>query len=295
MWLGVDAVGAGEAVGVREAGGGESVGSHEAVWTREAAGIGYAFVSREALVGGGQAFVTGQAFVSAGQGLLTGQVVAAGRTVVVGRSVVVRRTVVAGEALMAGQSCQAFIRAQAFVTGEALLTRQGLPARQALVTGGTFVGLLPLTDAPSALRFTVLPAAPLDDLPVTAPARRASALPGPVTGLMPAPRGGPVSPGRRAPDLPLDEVLHEPDQLGGFEGLGEEGVDAEVEAGLDLVLGARADDGDGQVLRTGIGAEPGGGAEPVQPGHDDVERHDIGAHLMHHIQTLGTIGRGHDL
>ncbi|MBB5929338.1 hypothetical protein FHS34_004822 [Streptomyces echinatus] len=97
------------------------------------------------------------------------------------------------------------------------------------------------------------------------------------------------------PVLPLDEVGHEPYELGGFEGLGEKGVHADIEAGLDLVLRTRADDGEGQVAGTGVGPKPGGGAQPVQPGHDDIERHDVRAHLVHHVQTLGTIGRGHDL
>ncbi|KMS83090.1 hypothetical protein ACZ91_54635 [Streptomyces regensis] len=97
------------------------------------------------------------------------------------------------------------------------------------------------------------------------------------------------------PDPSLHELLHEPYQLGGLEGLGEEGVHAHIETGLDLVLRTRADDGEGQVVCTGIGPEAGGGAEPVQPGHDDVERHDVGPHLVDHVQTLGTIGRGHDL
>jgi hypothetical protein len=93
----------------------------------------------------------------------------------------------------------------------------------------------------------------------------------------------------------LDELLDEPDELGGFEGFGEEGVHADAETGVDFVLGARADDGEGQMMRTRIGTEPGGGPQTVQPGHDDIERHDIGSHLMNHIQTLGTVGRGHDL
>ncbi len=105
----------------------------------------------------------------------------------------------------------------------------------------------------------------------------------------------PLSPTPLLPGVPLKEVLHQPHQLGGFEGLGEKGVDAHVEAGLDLVLVAGADDGERQVVRTGIGPEPGGGAQSVEPRHDDVERHDVGAHLVHHVQTLGTIGRGHDL
>lgn len=102
----------------------------------------------------------------------------------------------------------------------------------------------------------------------------------------------PISPG---PGPPADQVLDEAHEFGRLEGLGEEGVDTDVEAGLDLVLRARTDDGEGQVMRTGIGAEPGGGAQAVQPGHDDIEGHDIRPYLMHHIQTLGTIGRGHDL
>ncbi len=97
------------------------------------------------------------------------------------------------------------------------------------------------------------------------------------------------------PDPSLHELHHEPYQLGGLEGLGEEGVHAHIETGLDLVLRTRADDGEGQVVCTGIGPEAGGGAEPIQPGHDDVERHDVGPHLVDHVQTLGTIGRGHDL
>lgn len=111
----------------------------------------------------------------------------------------------------------------------------------------------------------------------------------------PRPPGSHKAPTPPRPDAPLHELLHEPYQLGGLEGLGEEGVDADIEAGLDLVLRTRADDGEGQVVRTGIGPEAGGGAEPVEPGHDDIERHDVGPHFVHHVQTLGTIGRGHDL
>lgn len=117
----------------------------------------------------------------------------------------------------------------------------------------------------------------------------------------PRPPGPPKPPGSHdslmapMPDPPLHELLNEPYQLSGLEGLGEEGVNADIEAGLDLVLRTRADDGEGQVVRTGIGPEAGGGAEPVEPGHDDVERHDVGPHFVHHVQTLGTIGRGHDL
>ncbi|GAA3930793.1 hypothetical protein GCM10022244_44700 [Streptomyces gulbargensis] len=45
----------------------------------------------------------------------------------------------------------------------------------------------------------------------------------------------------------------------------------------------------------GVGAQPLGGRDPVQPGHDDIEGDDIRTDPMHDIQTLGTIGRGHDL
>lgn len=135
----------------------------------------------------------------------------------------------------------------------------------------------------TAVGYAVVPApfaAPIP-IPVTVPVTAATLVP---------PSSAPVSP---APAL--DELLDEPDEFGGLEGFGEEGVHADVETGVDLVLRARADDGEGQVVGTGIGAQPGGGAQSVQPGHDDVERHDIGPHLMHHVQTLGTIGRGHDL
>lgn len=94
---------------------------------------------------------------------------------------------------------------------------------------------------------------------------------------------------------PIHQLPHHQDQFGGLEGFGEEGVDADVKPGLDLVLGAGTDDGEGQMTGQRIGPQPSGGPEPVQPGHDDVEGHNIGPHLMNDIKTLGTIGRGHDL
>lgn len=94
---------------------------------------------------------------------------------------------------------------------------------------------------------------------------------------------------------PLDQLPYEPHEFGGFEGLGEEGVDADIESALDLVLRTGTDDGEGKVTGPRIGTQPGGGPETVQTGHHDIEGDDIGAHLMHDIQTLGTIGRGHDL
>lgn len=94
---------------------------------------------------------------------------------------------------------------------------------------------------------------------------------------------------------PLHQLPYEPYEFGRLEGLGEKRVDAHVETALDLVLGAGADDGEGKVPRPRIRTKAGGGPQSVEPGHDHVERHDIGPHVMHHVQTLGTIGRGHDL
>ncbi len=94
---------------------------------------------------------------------------------------------------------------------------------------------------------------------------------------------------------PLHQPPYELHEFVGLEGLGEEGVDADVEAGFDLVLRTGTDDGEGQIAGPRVGTQPGGGPEPVQPRHDDIERDDIGLHLMDDIQTLGTIGRGHDL
>lgn len=99
--------------------------------------------------------------------------------------------------------------------------------------------------------------------------------------------------GRSLP--PLQQLAYEADQFGGLEGLGKEGVDADVEAVLDLVLTAGAHDGEGKVTGPRIGAEPGGGTQSVEPGHDHVEGDDIGADLVDDVQTLDAVGRGHDL
>jgi hypothetical protein len=95
--------------------------------------------------------------------------------------------------------------------------------------------------------------------------------------------------------LSLDQLPYEGDEFGGLEGLGEEGVDADVEAALDLVLGTGADDGEGKVTSARVGTQPRCGPQPVEPRHGDIKRDDIGPHPMNDIQTLGTIGRGHDL
>lgn len=94
---------------------------------------------------------------------------------------------------------------------------------------------------------------------------------------------------------PLHQLPHESHEFSRLEGLGEEGVDTHVETALDLVLSAGADDGEGKVPRPRIGTEASGGAQPVEPGHDHIEGHDIGPHVMDHVQTFDTIGRGHDL
>ncbi len=101
----------------------------------------------------------------------------------------------------------------------------------------------------------------------------------------------------RPPSLPalLHQLPYEPHEFGGFEGLGEERVDAGVETAVDLVLSAGTDDGEGKVSGPGVGTQLCGGPQPVQAGHDHIEGHDIGTHLMNDIQTLDTIGRGHDL
>lgn len=97
------------------------------------------------------------------------------------------------------------------------------------------------------------------------------------------------------PSPSLHQLPYEPHEFGGFEGFGEEGVDTDVEAGLDLVLSAGADDGEGKVMGAGVGTEQSGGPQTVEPGHDDIKGDHVGPHLMNDIQTLGTIGRGHDL
>lgn len=95
--------------------------------------------------------------------------------------------------------------------------------------------------------------------------------------------------------LERHQPLYDTDQLGGLEGLGEEGVDTDIEAGLDLELRARAHDGDGKITGERIGPQPLGRTDTVEPGHDDVEGDDVGPHLVDDFKTLGTIGRGHHL
>lgn len=100
---------------------------------------------------------------------------------------------------------------------------------------------------------------------------------------------------RLASPPPLDQLPYESDEFGRFEGLGEERVHADVEPAVDLVLGAGAHDGEGQITGTGIATQPSGGTEPVESRHDDIEGDHIRLNLVNDIQTLGTIGRGHDL
>lgn len=95
--------------------------------------------------------------------------------------------------------------------------------------------------------------------------------------------------------LPLHQRPYDGDEFGGIKRLGEKRVDADIKAGLDLVLRTGADDDQRKVPSPRIGPQPSGGAQPVQPGHDDIEGHKIGPDLMNDIQTLGTVGRGHDL
>ena len=110
----------------------------------------------------------------------------------------------------------------------------------------------------------------------------------------PEPRLATIAPAPPTPP-PLGQLPHEAHEFGRFEGLGEEGVDADIQPGLDLVRGAGTDDGERKVTGARIGPKPGRGAEPVQAGHDDIEGDDIGPHLMNDIQTLGTVSRGHHL
>lgn len=121
-----------------------------------------------------------------------------------------------------------------------------------------------------------------------------AAPPGPF-GLARAEGAGDGQPARRVTPPALDQLPYERDEFGRFEGLGEKRVDADVKSALDLVLSAGADDGQGQITGTGVAAQPGGGPQSVQPGHDDIEGDHIGPYLMNDVQTLGTIGRGHDL
>lgn len=117
-------------------------------------------------------------------------------------------------------------------------------------------------------------------------------------GLQPADRGRFLSavPPRRVgtlPPLAVHQLPHDTDELGGLEGLGEEGVDPG--GGFTGGIAAGADDGHRKMPGPRIGPQPLGRPDPVETGHDDVEGDDIGPNPMHDIQTLGTIGRGHDL
>ncbi len=94
---------------------------------------------------------------------------------------------------------------------------------------------------------------------------------------------------------PLDQLPYDTHEFSRLERLGEEGVDADIEAAVDLVLRTGADDGQGKITGPRIGTQPCGGPQAVQSRHHDIEGDRIGPHLMNDIQTLGTIGRGHHL
>lgn len=93
----------------------------------------------------------------------------------------------------------------------------------------------------------------------------------------------------------LTQLSYNPYQFTGLEGLGEEGVDPDVESGINLLNGASTDDHDRDTARMGVGTKPRGGPQPVESRHHDVQGDHIRPNLMHHIQTFGTISRGHDL
>ncbi|CUM38454.1 hypothetical protein BN2537_5873 [Streptomyces venezuelae] len=95
--------------------------------------------------------------------------------------------------------------------------------------------------------------------------------------------------------LVVHQLTHDADELGGLEGLGEKGVDTGTDPAGRLVLTAGTDDRHRQMSGPRVGPQPLGRLDPVQAGHDDVEGDDIRTDLMNDIQTLGTIGRGHDL
>jgi hypothetical protein len=101
--------------------------------------------------------------------------------------------------------------------------------------------------------------------------------------------------GPRPPPPPLQQIPHELNKLSRLERLGKKGIDPDIEPALDLVLGAGADDGERQIPGPGICPQQGSRTEPTHPGHNDIKGDEIGPHLMDDFQTLGTIGRGHDL
>lgn len=97
------------------------------------------------------------------------------------------------------------------------------------------------------------------------------------------------------PERIHDQLANEPDKFLRIEGLGKKSVDPDIEPTIDLVLAAGADDDERKVTRTRIGTQPAGGPQPVEPRHHDIKGDKVGPHLMNDFQTLGTIGRGHDL
>lgn len=94
---------------------------------------------------------------------------------------------------------------------------------------------------------------------------------------------------------PVHQLSYDAHEFGRLERLGEKYVDANIEPGVDLVLSARADDGEGKIPGPGIGTEPGGGTQSVETGHHDIEGDDIGPYLVDYVQTFGTVSGGHDL
>lgn len=104
-----------------------------------------------------------------------------------------------------------------------------------------------------------------------------------------------VSPSTTPTSPAPHQLLYETHKFGRLKRLGEKRVDADIEPGLDLVGGTGTDDGKGKIPGTRIRTQPSRSPQPIQPRHDHIQRHDVGPHLMNDIQTLGTIGRGHDL
>ncbi len=84
-------------------------------------------------------------------------------------------------------------------------------------------------------------------------------------------------------------------QLARLERLRQERVHPGRDARFDLVGRAGADDGQRQTTGAGVGAQPVGGRQTVQPGHHDVEGDHVGADSSDQVQAFDTIGRGHDL
>ncbi|GHJ36042.1 hypothetical protein Sm713_16510 [Streptomyces sp. TS71-3] len=93
----------------------------------------------------------------------------------------------------------------------------------------------------------------------------------------------------------LDEQPHRPHEVGGLEGLGDIGVDAGPGPEPGFLRGTAADYDDGQGTGPRIGPQHLRGAHSVKPRHDHIKGDHVRPHLMHDIQTLGTVSRGHDL